>query len=68
MTTERHNRQPGQGRDEAEAHSQVERLFLAAVQLPPDERISLARPSAASRRLPKIATLAPAPATPLTIA
>ena len=40
MTTERHNRQPDHGRDEAEAHSQVERLFLAAVQLPPDERIS----------------------------
>ena len=40
MTTARHNRQHGQGRDDAEAHSQVERLFLAAVQLPQNERIS----------------------------
>ncbi len=40
MTTERHNLQHGQGRDEAEAHSQVERLFQAAVQLPQNERIS----------------------------
>lgn len=39
MTIGSHDRRPGEGCDEAEAYARAERLFLAAVQLPKDERI-----------------------------